>query len=155
MNVLCVCLGNICRSPAAETILRHLAEQDQIPLTIDSAGTSAYHQGEPADQRMIEALERHGYHSISRSRQVIAQDFHKFDVIFAMDRSNLNNLAAICPDESLKDKLHLFCEFSLGEDREVPDPYFGGLEGFEAVIRLVEDASRGALQKIKNLPADS
>ena len=130
-KVLTVCLGNICRSPAAQGILESVAAKQNIFLELDSAGTAAYHLGNPPDSRSIKALHQVGI-DISRqqARQVTKDDFHKFDWILAMDRENLSNLKKIQPQDS-KAKLVMFGEFyDHAAFGEVADPYYGGDEGF-------------------------
>ena len=147
ISVLFVCMGNICRSPTAEGVFRHHAEQSGIAdqLHIDSAGTHAYHTGEPADRRARAAAERRGISLVGiQARRVVVEDFERFDYILAMDEDNLSRLRAESPDEH-RDKLRLFLEFSGGQEAEVPDPYYGGAAGFERVLDLVEEASRGLL----------
>lgn len=142
-RVLFVCMGNICRSPTAEGVARALAEKAGVAqhFEFDSAGTHSYHIGEPPDRRAREAAARRGYDlSPLRARQVEAADFLRFDLILAMDRHNLQLLRHACPAEH-RGKLKLFLEFApeLGVD-EVPDPYYGGPEGFDEVLDLVEAA---------------
>lgn len=153
IKVLFVCMGNICRSPTADGVFKHLVEQaglsDQI--YIDSAGTHSYHIGNPPDSRSQAAALRRGIDlSDLRARQVNREDFAEFDYVLAMDRENYRDLQSLCPPEQA-DKLHLFLEFApeLGT-REVPDPYFGrGQEGFELVLDLIEAASEGLLTDIR------
>lgn len=152
VKVLFVCMGNICRSPTAEGVFRHFVKKSGLSddIHIDSAGTHAYHIGDPPDSRAQEAaLKRNIDLSSQRARQVTQKDFHEFDYVIVMDHSNHSDLKALCPDEQ-KDKLNLFLEFSekFNED-EVPDPYFGGGQGFEHVLDLVEDASQGLLNDIQ------
>lgn len=146
-SVLFVCMGNICRSPTAEGVFRYHAEQAGMieRLEIDSAGTHAYHAGEPPDRRAQAAAERRGM-SLDGiyARRVTSEDFERFDYIVAMDEDNLSRLRDEAPDE-LRGKLCLFLEFTSGVEREVPDPYYGGAAGFERVLDLVEEASRGLL----------
>lgn len=144
-------MGNICRSPTAEGIFAHLVEREGMSawIDIDSAGTHAYHVGNPPDERAQEAAARRGVDlSAQRARRVGEADFEQFDYLLAMDRSNLSDLMAICP-AGQEYKLRLFLEFApeLAE-REVPDPYYGGRSGFERVLDLVESASRGLLTEI-------
>ena len=149
-SVLFVCMGNICRSPTAEGVFRHHAEQSGIGdrLHIDSAGTHAYHTGEPADRRARAAAERRGISLEGiRARRVVVEDFERFDHILAMDEDNLSRLQAESPDEH-RHKLRLFLEFAAGQEDEVPDPYYGGAAGFERVLDLVEEASRGLLETL-------
>ena len=149
-RVLFVCMGNICRSPTAEGVFRYYAEQAGLAdrLEIDSAGTHAYHVGEPADRRARAAAERRGMSLDGiRARRVSAQDYQRFDYIIAMDEDNLARLRAEAP-EGHDARLHLFLEFAAGSETEVPDPYYGGAAGFERVLDLVEDASRGLLETL-------
>lgn len=144
-------MGNICRSPTAEGIFRHLVAQAGMldRITIDSAGTHDYHIGKSPDRRAQQAALRRGCDlSGLRGRQVEANDFHKFDYILAMDRENLSNLQQICPPQH-RHKLNLIMEFGKGfSQREVPDPYYGGEQGFENVLDMVEDAASGLLNAI-------
>ncbi len=150
-KVLFVCLGNICRSPTAEAVFTALAKKQGMTdqLEIDSAGTSGYHIGEPPDQRACAAAQQRGYDmSHLRARQVTAQDFEHFDYLLAMDNANLRDLQSNCP-ASLRNKISLFLTFGKHcSESEVPDPYYGGGEGFERVLDLVEDASIGLLNAI-------
>jgi len=152
VKVLFVCMGNICRSPTAEGVFLRLVQNAGLEhkLLIDSAGTHAYHIGSVPDTRASAAAGKRGYDlSALRGRQVSRQDFHEFDYILAMDRDNLANLQRICPPEHAR-KVSLFLEFSANfSEREVPDPYYGGTQGFEHVLDMVEDAARGLLQKLE------
>ena len=146
-SVLFVCMGNICRSPTAEGVLRYHAEQagQAERLHIDSAGTHAYHTGEPPDRRARAAAARRGMSLDDiRARRVTAEDFELFDFIIAMDEDNLERLRQEAPEEH-QAKLRLFLEFGDSTEREVPDPYYGGSAGFERVLDLVDEASRGLL----------
>jgi protein-tyrosine phosphatase len=151
-SVLFVCMGNICRSPTAEGVFRHFVEKEGLTteIEIDSAGTHAYHVNEPADRRASAAAERRGYslHGI-RARRVDTSDFERFDYIVAMDRDNLSILKSQS-DEEHQEKIRLFLEFASGAEDEVPDPYYGGAAGFERVLDLVEEASRGLLETLKS-----
>jgi protein-tyrosine phosphatase len=151
-SVLFVCMGNICRSPTAEGVFRHLVEQAGLGdhIEVDSAGTHAYHVNEPADRRASAAAARRGYSLEGiRARRVDEADFARFDYIIAMDRDNLAALEElITADHGAR--LHLLLEFSQGAEDEVPDPYYGGAAGFERVLDLVEDASRGLLDKLRS-----
>ena len=132
-RLLFVCLGNICRSPAADGIARLVAAERDLDWTIDSAGTGAWHVGSQPDQRMIEAAANRGIDlSTLRARQAVSADFHAFDHIFAMDRSNHSDLQHIRPHDSPA-KLHLFLQ-----DDNVPDPYYGGDDGFEQVLDMIQ-----------------
>jgi protein-tyrosine phosphatase len=149
-SVLFVCMGNICRSPTAEGVFRYHAELSGVldRLHIDSAGTHAYHTGEPADRRARAAAERRGVSLEGiRARRVVAADFERFDYILAMDEENLARLRSESPEEH-QHKLRLFLEFATGQEDEVPDPYYGGAAGFERVLDLVEEASRGLLETL-------
>lgn len=152
VKVLFVCLGNICRSPTAEGVFRRLVEEAGLAerIHIDSAGTHAYHVGEPPDARAQAAAARRGVDlSRLRGRQASAADIHRFDYVLAMDRENLANLRAICPAGG-ESKLRLFLEFAPhGREKEVPDPYFGGASGFDRVLDLIEAAARGLLAHIR------
>lgn len=150
-RVLFVCMGNICRSPTAEGVFRHLVGQQGLAakIIIDSAGTHDYHIGDPPDARSQAAAARRGYDlSGLRARQVARDDFTTFDYILAMDEANLGLLRRQCPQD-YRDRLKLFLEFADdGALREVPDPYYGGAQGFERVLDLVEQAARGLLREI-------
>ena len=149
-SVLFVCMGIICRSPTAEGVFRYHAEQAGMleQLDIDSAGTHAYHTGEPADRRARAAAERRGMSLDGiNARRVVSEDFERFDYIVAMDEDNLARLHDESPEEH-RSKLCLFLEFGGGDEREVPDPYYGGAAGFERVLDLVEEASRGLLETL-------
>lgn len=152
VSVLFVCMGNICRSPTAEGVFRYLVRQEgnQHWITTDSAGTHAYHIGEQPDRRAQQtALSRGIDLSDLRARKAIANDFHEFDYILAMDDDNYQLLQNICP-AGLENKLSLFLDFSKDfSETQVPDPYYGGDQGFEHVFDLVESASRGLLDDIK------
>ena len=154
-SVLFVCMGNICRSPTAEGVFRHLAEEGGLSdhIEIDSAGTHAYHINEPPDRRASAAAERRGYSLTEiRARRVVDMDFERFDYIVAMDRDNLDALQQQASEE-YADKLHLFLEFAGAAEDEVPDPYYGGAAGFERVLDLVEEASRGLLETLRKRSA--
>ncbi len=146
--MLFVCTGNICRSPTAEGILRKLSSLQQFHLHVESRGTHGYHVGEPPDRRTQEHARRRGYDlSAQRARQIAAADFEAFDLILAMDRGHLRHLERQCPGEHWP-KLRLF----LGT-RDVPDPYYGGPDGFEEVLDLVEPACAGLLQELRRTSA--
>ncbi len=150
VSVLFVCMGNICRSPTAEGVFRHLvAERGLVDrIDVDSAGTHAYHVGEPPDRRAQAAAAQRGVLLADiRARRFGMADFERFDFVLAMDRDNLNLLSEQA-DASQRRKLHLFLDFSSGAESEVPDPYYGGATGFERVLDLVEDASRGLLETL-------
>lgn len=133
MKILFVCLGNICRSPLAEGILSHINPD----IIVDSAGTSNYHIGNPPDSRMIETAKAYGIDiSNLTARQFTSNDFDKFDKIFVMDSENYNNVVALVQNESQMEKVY----YTLSDNRNVPDPYFGGKDGFIQVYELVYDA---------------
>lgn len=145
-------MGNICRSPTAQGVFEFLVEEASLGehIDIDSAGTHAYHIGEKPDQRATQAAAGRGIDlSRQRARRVEAADFARFDYVLAMDSSNFDDLAAICPQQH-QDKIHLFLEFA--EDlsqREVPDPYYGGNHGFERVLDLIEMGARALLEDVR------
>ncbi|NNE20839.1 MAG: low molecular weight phosphotyrosine protein phosphatase [Myxococcales bacterium] len=145
-------MGNICRSPTAEGVFRHLAtkEAPDLAVHVDSAGTHAYHLGEPPDQRAQRAAERRGVSLASlRARRVIEDDFSRFDLILAMDELNVAILREHCPQE-YSARIGLFLDYAPQLGRiEVPDPYYGGSNGFELVLDLVEEASRGLLSQLQ------
>ena len=152
-RVLFVCLGNICRSPTAEGVLRGIAAREfaGLPLYVDSAGTADYHVGEPPDRRTVAAARRRGYDLAGlRARHVQPADFTRFDHVLAMDNANLSELERLRPKDSTA-RLSLFLEFAPdAEYREVPDPYYGGTEDFERVLDLCETAARGLLTRLAN-----
>jgi len=157
INILFVCMGNICRSPTAQGVFEALVRAEGLDHAIaaDSAGTHAYHIGKPPDDRSAAAAARRGIDiSHQRARQAGPDDFHAFDLILAMDRDNHGILARQAP-EALDWRLRLFLEFApeLGI-RDVPDPYYGGADGFERVLDLAEAASRGVLDEIRTVYGD-
>ena len=151
-RVLFVCMGNICRSPMAEGVFKHHVKQAGLDGSIatDSAGTHDYHIGEPPDPRAQRAASRRGYDlSALRGRQVSRGDFGEFDYLLAMDETNLRTLERLCPSQHAH-KLKLFMEFSTGPAlREVPDPYYGGEQGFERVLDMVEQAAQELLDHLR------
>ena len=150
-SVLFVCMGNICRSPTAEGVFRHYVAAAGLEeqFDIDSAGTHAYHVGEPPDRRAQQAASRRGFSLVDiRARRIATEDFERFHHIIAMDEDNLAMLHEQA-DAAQRGKIRLFLEFSKGPETEVPDPYYGGATGFERVLDLVEDASRGLLEMLK------
>lgn len=152
VRVLFVCLGNICRSPTAEGVFRKLVAEANLAAQIaaDSAGTHAYHIGDPPDRRAQQAAARRGIDlSGLRGRQATHRDFTEFDYVLAMDEENFANLRAICPGGQ-EHKLRLFLEFAPARrEREVPDPYFGGEAGFDRVLDMIEEAAQGLIEHIR------
>ncbi|MGJ5630856.1 low molecular weight protein-tyrosine-phosphatase [Nostoc sp. CALU 1950] len=153
-KLLFVCLGNICRSPSAENIMNHLIEQAGLSEDIlcDSAGTSSYHIGSPPDRRMsAAAATKLGIQLRGRARQFQKSDFQDFDLILAMDQENYENILTLDQTEQYQHKVRLMCEFcSRHTLKEVPDPYYGGQEGFNQVIDLLIDACEGLLTKVRS-----
>ena len=148
-KVLFVCLGNICRSPTAEAVFRHKAKTSGLDVFIDSAGTGGWHKGELPDARARETGESRGYSFAGQTaRPVIDEDFEVFDFILAMDKRNYHELKARAP-ESAKSKIELFLSYGATTAREVPDPYYGGPDGFEHVLDLIENAIDGLIASIK------
>lgn len=155
IRVLFVCLGNICRSPLGENVLRHLAAEEGLGdrLEVDSAGTSAYHIGEPPDGRTAEVARARGLRLTGSARQIEPEDLARFDYILAMDRSNSAAVTRLAERVGGAADVHLLREFDPdaepGSDLDVPDPYFGGPRGFEDVHDLVERSCRGLLEHIR------
>jgi len=153
IKVLFVCMGNICRSPTAEAVFRHLIDQESLSnkFDIESAGTHNYHVGEPADERSTAVASKRGFDMKQNiGRQVKKADLMKFDYIIAMDKQNYDNLKFISNSE-FDQKISLFLNNApeLGL-RDVPDPYFGGGDGFEKVLDIIEIGAKGFLQSLKN-----
>lgn len=158
MKILFVCLGNICRSPTAEAVFRHLlaSAATDLKIEVDSAGIGSWHIGEPPDARAQAAARRRGIDlSALRARQIMGEDFERFDLILAMDGENLTELRKRSPAQ-YRERVRLFLEFApdLGEE-DVPDPYYGGDAGFEAVLDLTEQAARGLLESLMREMRDS
>jgi protein-tyrosine phosphatase len=152
IKVLFVCMGNICRSPTAEVVFRHYVESAGLSesILIDSAGTHDYHIGHAPDARSQLAAAQRGYDmNHLRGRQVGREDFERFDYVLAMDRANLAILQYLAP-RGHKKQLGLFLDYARHHnEREVPDPYYGGEQGFERVLDMIEDAAQGLLQHIQ------
>jgi protein-tyrosine phosphatase len=152
VRVLFVCLGNICRSPMAEGVFRKLVLEAGYAdrVEIDSAGTHAYHVGEPPDERAQAAAARRGIDiAARRGRRATVEDFLRFDYVLAMDHENYAHLQALCPPGH-EHKLRLFLEYAQDStERVVPDPYFGGASGFDRVLDLIEDAALGLLADVR------
>ena len=151
-RVLFVCSGNICRSPLAEAIFRHLVEEAElgVDFEIDSAGTHGWHEGEPADPRALRVGRKRGIEVASIARPVESGDFGRFDVILAMDRGHLRELRARCP-APLRDRIRLMREYEepRGRGQDVPDPYYSGEEAFEEVFDLLDNCCRGLLEELR------
>jgi protein-tyrosine phosphatase len=154
-KLLFVCLGNICRSPSAENIMNYLVAQNHLEsqFECDSAGTSNYHVGNPPDRRMAAAAMRRGIQLSGRARQFQKSDFEAFDLILAMDQANQQDILALDPEGKYWHKVKLMCDFcSTHNDQDVPDPYYGGSEGFNYVIDLLLDACEGLLNDVIKTP---
>lgn len=151
-KLLFVCMGNICRSPAADGIMHHLVRKAGLEdrILIDSAGTGGWHEGSAADSRMRRHAAKRGYQLDSIARQVRESDFTDFDMILVMDEQNLREIRPFNPDGSQMKKVRLFCEFAVDrQEKEVPDPYYGGDAGFEQVLDIVENGCERLLQIIR------
>lgn len=153
VKVLFVCMGNICRSPLAHGLFEDRVAKEGLSdrISVDSAGTHAYHVGEKPDPRSQETAMRHGIDlNAQRARKVDASDFQQFDYVIAMDRDNHAQLMGRCSGEH-QHKLKLFLEYAPHlDEREVPDPYYGGPEGFEHIYRLIDEAAKGLLTDIRD-----
>ncbi|BFM07450.1 low molecular weight protein-tyrosine-phosphatase [Halioxenophilus aromaticivorans] len=151
-SVLFVCLGNICRSPTAEGVFRLKVAESKLAnasIIIDSAGTGAWHAGNPADSRAQAAALARGYDLSSiRARQVKSSDFDRFDYILAMDSDNLDHLEGMSSGADYSGYLGRFLDFAPAARKDVPDPYYGGADGFETVLDLIEQASEGLITHI-------
>lgn len=148
--VLFVCLGNICRSPLAEGVFRHVLQTRGAAggFLVDSAGTGGWHIGSPPDPRSVAIAAGHGIDLTGqRARKVADGDFARFDLVLAMDRANQTELKARATGDR-HDRIHLFMDFALGEARDVPDPYYGGADGFETVYRMLRTASEALAEKL-------
>jgi protein-tyrosine phosphatase len=152
MKILLVCLGNICRSPAAEAALRAALAGTGLDgaVEVDSAGTGDWHVGEPPDRRMVAAAGRAGLRLEGTARRVTSGDFEHYDLVLAMDADNLRTLRALAPDEEARSRIRLFREFEAGaDDLDVPDPYYGGSDGFERVLAIVRASARGVVAYVQ------
>jgi protein-tyrosine phosphatase len=151
-RILMVCMGNICRSPTAEGVLRQYIKNNKLGdiVEVDSAGTHGYHVGEAPDSRTQRAASARGYNlSQQRARKVARQDLDYFDLILAMDKSNLDNLRRMAPPE-LHDRIRLFMDYARNfDDDEVPDPYYGLGHGFDLILDMVEDGAQGLVEDLK------
>ena len=150
-RVLFVCMGNICRSPSADGVLKKLAADAGLDgaVEVDSAGTITLHSGQPADERMQATAAKRGYRLDGIARGVTERDFYDFDWVVAMDRANLRNLKPLRLADAPAE-IKMFCDFCMEHaDKEVPDPYYGGAAGFEHVMDLIEDGCRGLLDAVR------
>jgi protein-tyrosine phosphatase len=145
VRILFVCLGNICRSPTAEGVMRHLLRERGMEdeVEVESAGTGSWHVGSPPDERSTEAARRRGIALEGAARQVRPEDFDDFDLIVAMDHSNLGDLLDLAPDDEARGRVRL-----LLDDADVPDPYYGGPGGFDEVLDLVQEACERLLDEV-------
>jgi protein-tyrosine phosphatase len=152
MRLLFVCLGNICRSPTAEGVMRHLLVEEGLveAVELDSAGTGDWHVGHAPDERSAGAASGRGIELTGQARQVTPEDFETYDLILAMDRSNHDDLLALAPDADARERVRLLREYDpeavAAAELEVPDPYYGGADGFEDVLDLVTRACEGLLE---------
>ena len=151
INILFVCLGNICRSPSGEGVFKSLVKKEGLENSffIDSAGTSAYHVGEGADPRMKKHASARNIELTSRARQFVSSDFEKFDYIIAMDYANYRDVLKQDRKDQFKDKVYMMNDFSeTNKGEDVPDPYYGGSAGFERVLDMLEESCSGLLKKV-------
>ena len=152
VSVLFVCLGNICRSPLAEGVFRHVVEQRGLSgrITTDSAGTGGWHTGEAPDRRSIAVAAQYGIDlSKLKARQIKARDFQTFDLILGLDASNVSNIRRIAPDGS-RERVHLFSKLTLGETWDVPDPYYGDASDFERVYHMISEGCMSLAERLKS-----
>lgn len=152
-RVLFVCMGNICRSPAAEIVFRKRVDDAGLTdsILIDSAGTIGFHRGKGPDPRMSATLANRGYTIAGRSRQIQEEDLDDFDLVLVMDQDNLANVRSLDPTGTRREKVKLFADYSVRHPgAEVPDPYYGGQAGFERVADLVEDSADGLLRALSS-----
>ena len=153
MKICFVCQGNIIRSPLAENLFRQLAQERGLGerYDLDSAGTSAYHVGEPPDRRMRQVAEEQGFRYSGRARQFRPEELDEFDLVLAMDRSNFRILQGWAKDQEQLDKIRLMREFDpqAGSDLDVPDPYYGGKEGFYVTYEIVNRSSEGLMEALE------
>lgn len=150
MRILAVCLGNICRSPAAAAAIQEAAQDAGVDVEVDSAGTGSWHIGQPPHPEAVAAGARAGLRIDGRARRVTATDFERYDVILAMDRANLRELADMAPSKALRAKLRLFRTYDPESDEdEIPDPWGGPSEGYEETIRMVRAAAQGLVGELQ------
>jgi protein-tyrosine phosphatase len=155
MRILFVCMGNICRSPTAEGVMRHVVEREGLAdsIEIESAGTGGWHVGDPPDERSATAARKRGIDIDGAARQFTAADFDDFDLILAMDEQNRRDILRLASDDDQRGKVRLFREFDpASEDAaslDVPDPYYGGKDGFDDVLDMVEAAAEGLVAQAR------
>ena len=159
MRVLFVCLGNICRSPSAEAVPRQQIAARGLggEVEIDSAGTGGWHAGNAPDRRAVAEAERRGIMMSGRARQVTASELRDFDLVIAMDESNRRDLIALATDDEVRAKIHLLREWdseSMGHDRAVPDPYYGGDREFAEMFDIIDRASQALVDDLENRVSD-
>ena len=146
------CEGNICRSPLAQSVFQHIVDQNQQSgnFLVDSSGTSGFHVGEHPDSRMQKVAGSHGITMLHRAKQLKSDDVQEFDFIFAMDKENYHNILRLADSPELKEKIYMFREFDPqgSQSDSVPDPYYGGVEGFKGVFQIVSRTSQNIFDKI-------
>lgn len=151
VRILFVCLGNICRSPLAEGVLRELADRNGVvsAISVDSAGTGAWHVGDPPDHRSIVVARRHGIDiSGLQARKISRDDFESYDLILGMDRDNVRTLRQLAPPGT-EGRISLFLEYAAGRDQDVPDPYYDGPEAFERLYQMLEAGCSSLLDRLE------
>lgn len=153
MKILMVCLGNICRSPMADGLMRKKVKDNNLDVVVDSAGTGDWHVGHQPDPRMMETAKRNGVPIDElRGRQFKVEDFDEFDRIIVMDKSNFDNVRKLSRDEKDTQKIEMFLDLTHpGKDLEVPDPYFGGDEGFQDVFDMLDAGTDVILEELKEI----
>jgi protein-tyrosine phosphatase len=151
VRILFVCLGNICRSPTAEGVMRGLLAESGLEreLEVESAGTGGWHVGAAPDERATDAAARRGIELTGSARQVDPADFERFDLLIAMDRSNRDRLLELAPTPAHRERVRLLREFGDGVEDDVPDPYYGGADGFEEVLEIVERCCAALLETVR------
>jgi protein-tyrosine phosphatase len=159
MRIIFVCQGNIIRSPLAENLFRHYAQEKGVSekYQLDSAGTSAFHVGEPPDRRMRKVAQEKGFQYTGRAQQFRREEFDRYDLIIAMDKANFRTLQSWAPTEADLKKIHMMREYDPegSSNLDVPDPYYGGVDGFYITYEIVERSSKGLLEKLEGEPGSS